>query len=209
MLDVKAAVVALILPNIVMDGVQARRQRELRRTARRFAVLLLGGAVGTLVGTRLLVLLPSDVAMLILGLFVLAFVVLELVRVSPRVTPRWEPWLAAPVGVLTGILGGLTNVPGTPLVIYFYALRLDKPDFVRAVAFTFIVYKVVQLGAVSYYGLMTWSLFQLSLGLSVVALGGFALGLRVQDRLEQRVFNRAVLGFLGVLGLWLVLRALR
>ena len=209
MLDVKPAVVALILPNIVMDGVQARRQGELRRTARRFAVLLVGGAAGTLLGTRLLVLLPSDVAMLILGLFVLAFVVLELVRVSPRVTPRWEPWLAGPVGLLTGILGGLTNVPGTPLVIYFYALRLDKSDFVRAVAFTFIVYKVVQLGAVTYYGLMTGPLLRLSLGLTIVALGGFGLGLRVQDRLEQRAFNRAVLGFLGVLGLWLVVRALR
>jgi uncharacterized membrane protein YfcA len=45
--------------------------------------------------------------------------------------------------------------------------------------------------------------------LIAVALGGFAVGLRVQDRLDQRTFNRAVLVFLAVLGVWLLVRALR
>jgi uncharacterized membrane protein YfcA len=48
-----------------------------------------------------------------------------------------------------------------------------------------------------------------SLVLTLVALAGFALGLKVQDRLEQRMFNRAVLGFLTALGVWLVARSLR
>jgi len=41
-----------------------------------------------------------------------------------------------------------------------------------------------------------------------VGLAGFALGVRVQDRLDQRSFNRAVLLFLAVLGAWLVAKAL-
>jgi hypothetical protein len=41
-----------------------------------------------------------------------------------------------------------------------------------------------------------------------VALAGFAVGLRVQDRLDARAFNRAVLGFLALLGLWLAARSL-
>ena len=60
----------------------------------------------------------------------------------------------------------------------------------------------------TWYGLFTWTLLRWSLLLSVVALAGFALGLRVQDRLEQRTFNRAVLVFLTLLGAWLVWRAL-
>lgn len=204
--DVKTAVVALIVPNIVMDGLQALRQGRLRGTARRFATLLAFGALGTVVGTRLLVLLPARVATLILGGFVLAFVGLTLTRLSPRIAPAWEGRLGAPVGFLTGLIGGITNVPGTPLVIYFYALGLAKDEFVRAVAFTFVVYKVVQLAAVTYYGLFTWRLLWLSSGLTLVALGGFALGLRLQDRLDQLTFNRVVLGFLAALGVWLVLR---
>jgi len=42
-----------------------------------------------------------------------------------------------------------------------------------------------------------------------VAVGGFRLGLILQDRLEPATFNRAVLVFLGGLGIWLVVRAVR
>jgi len=208
-MDVKAAVVVLIVPNIVMDGIQFARQGVPRSTMRRLAVLIVFGAVGTFVGTRLLVVLPPWVVLMTLGVFLLVFVALEVARISPRIPPGWEPWIAPFAGLIAGVVGGITNVPGTPLAVYFYALGMDKREFISAVAFSFIIYKLVQLGAVAYYGLLTWSLLVLSFGLTVAAVAGFAGGLFVQDRLEQRVFNRLVLVFLAGLGLYLVLRATR
>ncbi len=207
--DVKAAVVVLILPNIVMDGLQFARRGAPLATVRRFAVLLAFGAVGTVVGTRLLVALSSRTATLILGAFLLVFVTLSLTGTTPRVRTGWERWLSPVAGLLAGVVGGLTNVPGTPLVIYFHSLGMAKHEFVSSVAFTFVVYKLIQLGAVAHYGLLPWSLVGVSVLLTAVALAGFAAGLKVQDRLEQRTFNSAVLGFLGVLGVWLVVRSLR
>jgi uncharacterized membrane protein YfcA len=55
---------------------------------------------------------------------------------------------------------------------------------------------------------MTAALMVGSLLLTAAALAGFAVGLRVQDRLEPRTFNRAVLGFLSLLGIWLLVRSL-
>jgi hypothetical protein len=54
---------------------------------------------------------------------------------------------------------------------------------------------------------MTWNRAGVSVVLTAVAFAGFAAGLRVQDRLEQALFNRAVLGALAVLGLGLIARA--
>jgi hypothetical protein len=198
--DVKEAVVLLILPNIVMDAVQASRRGSLVATARRFAVLVAFGALGTTVGTRLLILLSARTATIWLGATVLAFVLLNALRWKPRVRPGSERWLEPLVGTVAGVIGGVTNVPGTPLVIYFYALGLEKHEFVRAVAVTFVLYKLFQFGAVTWYGLMTWPLLGLSALLSVVALVGFRCGLAIQDRLDQRTFNRVVLGYLSLLG---------
>lgn len=206
--DVKVAVAVLILPNIVMDSVQFVRQGSPLATMRRLAVLTLFGALGTVLGTRLLVGLSSRTATLILGGFICLFVVLNSTRFTLRVPAGWERWLSPAVGLIAGVVGGITNTPGTPLVIYFYALGLAKYDFVAAIAFTFVVYKLVQLGAVITYGLLTWPLVGASLPLIAVALLGFHLGLRVQDRLEPRAFNRAVLVFLAALGAWLVWRSL-
>jgi uncharacterized membrane protein YfcA len=58
-----------------------------------------------------------------------------------------------------------------------------------------------------WYGLLGWQMALVSLGLAAVGLAGFALGLKLQDRLDQRSFNRAVLLFLAVLGAWLVVKA--
>ena len=207
-LDVKSAVVILIVPNIVMDGLQFIRNGAPVAVVKRFAVLLMFGAVGTVIGTRLLVAVSSRTAALILGAFLLTFALLSIVGVTPRVPPRWEAWLSPVAGLLAGVGGGITNVPGTPLVIYFYALGLAKHDFVRAVAVTFVLYKVVQLGAVTWYGLLTWPLLGLSALLTPVAVGGFRLGLAIQDRLDQATFNRVILVALGVLGASLIVRAL-
>src|SRR5438093_101753 len=84
-LDVKVAVVVLILPNIVMDGIQFVRRGAPRATMRRFAVLLAWGALGTVIGTRLLVALSSRTATVILGVFLLGFVALSVTRSVPRV----------------------------------------------------------------------------------------------------------------------------
>jgi uncharacterized membrane protein YfcA len=69
-------------------------------------------------------------------------------------------------------------------------------------------YKLIQLVTVASYGLLTWPLLGASVALTVVGLGAFWLGLRVQDALPERIFNRAVLTFLGVLGLSLLARSL-
>jgi uncharacterized membrane protein YfcA len=208
-MNVKAAVVVLIIPNIVMDGLQFVRLGAPITTVRRFASLLVFGAVGTAIGTRLLVALSARTATLILGAFILGFVALATTGVTLRVPRNWEVWTSPLVGLVAGIVGGITNVPGTPLVMYFHALGLAKQDFVSSVSFTFVVYKLIQLGAVAYYGLLTPSLLVPSFLLTLVAVVGFAVGLMVQDRLEQRTFNRVVLGFLAVLGIWLVARSLR
>jgi uncharacterized protein len=206
--DVKTAVVLLILPNIVMDGIQFARRGASTETIRRLLPLLITGGIGTIVGTRLLVVLPTRAVLLLLGGFVIAFVALNATRFSPRLPAAWESWAGPVAGFVAGVVGGVTNVPGTPLAMYFYALGMSKADFLASTAFTFLIYKLVQIGAVAWYGLLTSALAATSLALTGIALAGFVGGLWIQNRLDQRAFNRAVLALLGALGLWLVVRSL-
>ncbi len=208
-MDVKSAIAVLILPNLVMDAIQALRRPGLGATLRRHALLYAFGIAGTFLGTHLLRSIADRQALLILGGFVLVFAAINATGLSPRVPPVWERALSPGVGFLAGVVGGVTNVPGTLLLIYFYALGMDKTEFVRSTSLSFVVYKATQLVAVTAAGMMTPRLAALSVGATAAALGGFWLGLRVQDRMNQRTFNRAVLGFLTVLGVFLVIRALR
>ncbi|HEX7788845.1 MAG TPA: TSUP family transporter, partial [Methylomirabilota bacterium] len=68
--DVKTAVVVLIVPNIVMDSIQFIRRGAPLATVRRFSGLLVSGAVGVVLGTRVLTMLSPRAATLTLGLVV-------------------------------------------------------------------------------------------------------------------------------------------
>ncbi len=206
-LEPRAAIVILILPNLVMDGIQTIRKPGLLDTLRRHGILLLFGIGGTFLGTQFLVWVSSQKLLLILGAFVLVFVAVNVGQLSFRVPPRLERYLSPPIGLFAGVLGGVTNVPGLPLVLYFYALGISKDEFIRSIAFSFLVYKTAQFGSVIYFGLLTWPLFGLSVLLTAGGLGAFWFGLRTQDRVDQVTFNRVVLGVLGFLGVWLVIRA--
>jgi uncharacterized membrane protein YfcA len=191
--DVRTAVVVLLFPNIVMDAIQAVRHPGLGAAARRHAALVVTGVVGTVVGTQFLMIISARA---------------PLARPAWRVPARWERVTSPAVGFVVGFLGGVTNVPGTPLALYFQALGLSKAEFVRAIALTFLVFKIVQVGAVWQVGLMEPRLLALSAGATLVSLVAFRLGLWAQDRVPAELFRRAVLAFLGLIGVAMLLRAL-
>ena len=93
------------------------------------------------------------------------------------------------------------------LTPYFYAIGLPKAEFVRAISGTFLVFKLTQLGACG-VGLLDRRVLLLTLAASAVSLAGFRLGLLVQDRVPQAVFNRAVLVLLAVVALAMLARGL-
>jgi hypothetical protein len=206
-IDVKSAVALLLLPNITMDAIQIVRRPGLADSLWRHAGLYAGGVVGMVGGTYLLRLATDRAALLILGAFVLVFVALNAAGLRFHVAPAWERRVAPPVGVLAGLVGGLTNVP-LPALLYLYALQMDKAEFVRSLSLAFIILKTTQLLTVTGVGLMSPALLRLSLLATGVALAAFWLGLRVQDRMNQRAFNRAVLAVMTVVGLLLLGRGL-
>src|SRR2546428_5639809 len=104
--------------------------------------------------------------------------------------------MSAPAGLVAGVVGGVTTVPTLPLILYFYALGMEKDEFVRSIAVTFLAYKLVQLVSLVTVGLLDGRLFGASLALTAVAVGAFAPGLRGPGRLPARPVNPARLAFL-------------
>jgi uncharacterized membrane protein YfcA len=208
-MDGRTVIGMLILPNFVMDAIQTFRNPGLIDTIKRQAVLSFFSIIGTFMGTWFLVNLSPRTFVLILGAFVLTFVTVNLSKVSFKVAPRWERLCSPFVGLVAGIIGGVTNVPGLPLVLYFYALGMQKAEFVRSVAMTFMIMKGAQFVAAIHFGLMDGRIFGLSVVATILALGTFWLGLKAQDRVDQAAFNKVVLGLLAVIGSWMLIRALR
>ncbi|MBI2091362.1 MAG: sulfite exporter TauE/SafE family protein [Deltaproteobacteria bacterium] len=207
-LDIRTAVTILIIPNIVMDIAQVFRGSFPAEILRRFVWLILLTIVGVFLGTSLLVVLPLWVLNLSLGIMVLTFVTSNLLRLNFQIPPHLEGVLSPVVGVIGGFLNGMTNAAGPALAIYLYSLKLPKKEFIKSIATIFIVTKVTQLVAVSTWNLFTPSRILLSLEVTLFILAGFYAGLKTQDRVNQKTFNRGLLILLSIIGVTLVVRSL-
>lgn len=208
LLDIRIAITILIIPNIVMDITQIFRGTFSPSLFRRFAWLLVLTIAGVFLGTMVLVTLPLWLLNLSLGVMVLVFVASTLFRFEFYITPQKEKLFSPIAGFVSGFLNGMTNAAGPALAIYLYSLKLAKTEFVKSIATIFIVTKVSQLIAVSTWNLFTPSILRLSLLVTLFCLAGFYAGLKTQDRVNQRNFNRGLLALLSVIGVVLMVRSL-
>jgi uncharacterized membrane protein YfcA len=207
LLDIRTAVTILILPNLFMDSAQVIRDGLPYEILRRFKGLIAPTIVGVFLGTLVLVKTPLWILNFCLGLMVLIFVVSSLLKFDFTVSPRSEKVLSPIFGFLSGFLNGMTNAAGPTLAIYFYSLKLEKRTFVKSIATIFVATKLTQLVAISTWNLFNWHTIRLSLLVLLFTLAGFYAGLKAQDRVNQKTFNRGLLVLMSLIGLILILRA--
>jgi uncharacterized membrane protein YfcA len=206
--DVRTAIVVLLAPNILMDVVLIVRKRFPLEHLKRLGTMLATGVVGVFVGTYLLVTVPIRLVNLILAGIVFVFVGQSLWARGAALPARWEPVASPAVGFAAGVLNGVSNTLSPIMAIYLLSLQLAKFDFVKSIALVFFSFKVAQTVAVWKWNLFTPARLWLSAAATVFAFAGFGIGLRVQDRINQRTFGRVVLVLLTVIGLLLLAKAL-
>jgi uncharacterized membrane protein YfcA len=209
LLDIRIAITILILPNILMDVAQIFRGSFPGAIIQRFKWLLLLTVLGVFLGTKVLVMLPLWALNLSLGVMVLVFVVSNFFRFELAIPPRLERVYSPAIGLAVGFLNGMTNAAGPVLASYLYSLKLPKTEFVRSISTIFMITKISQLAAVSTWNLFTFETLRLSAGVTVFVMLGFYFGLKTQERVNQKTFNRGLLVILFAIGVMLVVRGLR
>ncbi len=201
------AIAVMMLPIVASNLWQVATCGDVRVTARRFwpvtAVLIAATAVGTLV----LVNIDAGSARTALGAIVIGVILLQtLVGGRVRVTERFERPAGLAAGAVAGVVGGMSNAFGPPLVIYLMALRLKPGDFLSATAFLFLAGGLPLYGGLILAGEFRQSEAILSLLACLPVAAGMALGGRVRGYLPEKQFRHAVTIVLIVVGLSLVLR---
>jgi uncharacterized protein len=179
-----------------------------RPTFRRFILLLAGLVVGTVGGALLLARVSSSVLSIVVGCAALAFAAVATLKPDLAVPPRLERYLALPMGICGGILGGSTTISGPFIASYTHALKLSKREFVFFLSLMYLVGASLQTVSYAALGLFDALAVALSLASMVPNLLGVWLGLRIQRRIDSDLFRKLVVIVIGVSGFSLVVRGI-
>jgi len=125
-----------------------------------------------------------------------------------RLNPRYEPVAGPGVGILAGMLNGVSTVNGPPLIMYLVALGLRKENFVGSYGLIALAGSVPLVLSYIGVGLMGTTEFGASALALVPVLTGVFVGERLRKRIDADLFRKVLLIVLIVLGMNLIRRAL-
>lgn len=199
--DVRFAVLVMIVPNIITNIRQLWGFRDDRLEGSFAVKYAVAGAVGALIGTGFLVVLPDEALSAMLAAIVFAYIGLRLARPSFRVSMETAIRFVIPVGIFGGLFQGAAGISAPVSVTFLNAIRLDRKPFIFTISAFFVGMGAVQLPATLIAGLMTLPI----LGLSVLALipvfASMPLGDWLGRKASPQVFDRVILVFLTLLAL--------
>jgi uncharacterized membrane protein YfcA len=200
------AAAILIIPSFVTNVWQMLAGRDTLCLMRRLWAMMLCIVIGTVLGTRLLVVVDPVWSGRALGSALIAYAAYALFLPMLSVPERVEPWLSPVIGIVTGVLTGATGVFTIPAVPYVQSLGLQKDELVQALGLSFTVSTFALAGGLFAHGAFRLEQLGLSLLAVLPALAGMWLGSIVRQKINPKTFRRCFLLFLIILGLELALR---
>lgn len=201
----KPAMALILAPTFATNFSMALFSGDLRGTISKFYPLYVAMIPGIAVGVTLLSVIDSKIAVFVLGLLLIFYGVLSLVKPELRLAPDASRQLRIPVGFANGFLTGLTGSQVIPLVPYMLSLNVDPKVSIQAINVGVLVLTTLLSGALLATSLLDGTLLLLSVLAVVPALGGVFIGTCIQARLSAPLVRGLVVTVVGLMGVKMAL----
>ncbi|MCB0059832.1 MAG: sulfite exporter TauE/SafE family protein [Caldilineaceae bacterium] len=196
----------VLLPAMATNIAVAFGNGYLRETCHDYSALYLAMLPGIGAGLLLLAHIEAGVAVKSLGVTILVYSILSLLRPRLVLTPPAAARLQVPVGLANGLLTGLTGSQVLPMVPYFLALDLEPKRMVQAINLGVTLASAILLGGLLLSGQAPLLVLRASALAIVPALAGVEIGQRLQRHINPSLLRSAILVVLGLAGAGLLLR---
>lgn len=166
--------------------------------------IFLGAIIGVPIGVYLLKVLQPKTIKIILGVILIGFSAYSIFRKesAKRLGKRW----AFPIGILSGILNGVINMGGPPVIIYTYYQNWDK-DSVKATLITyFAICSSYKVGVLVLSKFVTLEIIKMSGILLPIVYAGAFLGFVWFAKVNKEQMRKITFSILICLGLLLILK---
>lgn len=194
--DVRLAVVVMVAPNLVTNLWQVWQYRHAALPGRFTLGIACASGAGAFVGTLFLVTFSADALSIGVAVAVLSYVGLRLAMPNKVLGQKAARNLAAPAGLLAGILQGAAGISAPVSVSFLNAMQLARPTFIFTISAMFVGMSLVQIPTLIGLGLLD----QRSITLGAVCLVPLLVFMRIGAYLAQHispwVFDRTILAML-------------
>ena len=208
MMPLQAAAI-LVLPSFLTNVWQTAAGPSLMAALRRLWPMLLGICLGTWAGAGLMTSANPKYSGVLLGGALVIYALTSFRAMKFSVQKTREPWLGPIVGALTGLITAATGVFVIPAVPYLQGIGLEKEELVQALGLSFTVSTLALTINIARAGALDVAVAAPTLVALAAACAGMWIGQILRVRLSPEVFRNCFFVGLLLLGVYLVIAAVR
>ena len=193
------AATSIVIPTLATNAWQFMSGPEAVAVTSRFAILLVGVAIGTALGVGFLTGSHTALVSLALGGVLILYAAVGLLSTRLHVPKHAQRWMSPVIGFATGVVNGATGVSVMPLVPYLTSIGLQREALIQSMGLVFMVAMLalaVCLARTGHFRIV-------SAGASTLALlpvfAGMYAGQLVRVRLHADAYRKWF--FIGLIGL--------
>lgn len=204
-MDLKRAVLFTLIPTLVVNSTSIKRNNSLIQLFKEYKVLIFCVMAGSLIGTYILVAYYSNYYKLILAFVILMYLNKE--RFNLSLTPYMEHHsfaITVALGLVSGVVGGIVNIMIPVLLILIIELKLEKKRAIGVMNLCFITNKSLQIIIFGYHGSFTAASLLVILPLTLIAVVGFNVGSKIQDKIDEELYKKLLNITLWILSIYLI-----
>lgn len=191
--DVKTAIILNLLPNFVVNVISVARGGNWQASLGRYWPVAVWVLLGSFIGAQFLIHAPQEPIRLLLGLAIIAYLYQSALA---RLDWSWlasKPRLSAMVfGLTGGFFSGTVNNSLPPLLIYFMLLGVEITVMTQILNLCFLGGKIVQAATLGAAGEIRVMQALANVPLTLVALAGLYIGVRVQKYGSAETYRKSL-----------------
>ncbi len=207
-IDPRQAIVLLIFPGLVSNAWQFYRSKKVKKLTQHlwpFATIM---ATGIWICSQFAAKLNTETLVLFIGIIIVLFVISNFILKPITIPKHLDIPAQIGTGTVAGIMGGLTSIWATPMLLYLMSCRLPKDEFVGAMGF--LIFIGMFSLCIGYWqaGLITPAVASFSASMIIPTWLGFLIGEQARKYLDAEQFRKALLVVFLLMGANLIRRGL-
>lgn len=207
--DLKTVITMLLIPTMATNVISVLSEGKFFEALKKFWFVIVLLILGSIAGTLLLVHFDSKIFKLLLALIILFYLYQSYKNVRLSFIKNHPTIATYILGLVGGIVAGITNNVAPLLIMYTIELEYSKKDTIQLSNLSFLVTKIGQFGVFWCYGEFDTTSFKMSaLGLAIVLFGMF-FGIKIKKKIDRKFYVKILKGLLFFISVMLIISTLK
>ena len=188
--DIQTTIILMLIPTMITNIISIVNEGKFFEALYKFRFLIMIMMIGSIIGTLLLIYTNSDYFKLLLAFIIFLYLFQSNINLQLSFISKYPKTSTSVVGIVGGIISGLTNIVAPLLIMYSMEHNYTKKDTIQLSNLCFLFTKSSQLVIFLYFGSFTMQIMETSIiGIISVFLGLF-IGIKIKRRINAKLYTK-------------------